>query len=66
MALSLDDIQTLFDRHGDIAYSGEPVTQLEHALQTAALAEQAAQRHCWPVPSSASTTVCLVRVRVAS
>jgi len=41
MALSLDDIQTLFDRHGDIAYSGEPVTQLEHALQTATLAEQA-------------------------
>ena len=41
MALSLDDIQTLFDRHGDIAYSGEPVTQLEHALQTAALAEEA-------------------------
>ena len=42
MALSLDDIRTLFDRHGDIAYSGEPVTQLEHALQTAALAEAAA------------------------
>ena len=41
MALSLDDIRTLFDRHGSIAYSGEPVTQLEHALQTAALAEAA-------------------------
>ncbi|GCB04728.1 phosphonate degradation HD-domain oxygenase [Ralstonia sp. SET104] len=41
MALSLDDIRTLFGRHGDIAYSGEPVTQLEHALQTAALAEAA-------------------------
>ncbi|WP_296226065.1 phosphonate degradation HD-domain oxygenase [Ralstonia sp. UBA689] len=41
MALSLDDIRTLFDRHGHIAYSGEPVTQLEHALQTAALAEAA-------------------------
>jgi phosphonate degradation associated HDIG domain protein len=41
MALSLDDIRTLFGRHGDIAYSGEPVTQLEHALQTAALAEEA-------------------------
>jgi len=41
MALSLDDIRILFDRHGDLAYSGEPVTQLEHALQTAALAEEA-------------------------
>jgi predicted HD phosphohydrolase len=41
MALSLDDIRTLFDRHGNIAYSDEPVTQREHALQTAALAEAA-------------------------
>ncbi|BCL90513.1 hypothetical protein MAFF211479_02140 [Ralstonia solanacearum] len=37
MALSRDDIRTLFDRHGDIACSGEPVTQREHAPQTAAL-----------------------------
>ncbi|WP_323123380.1 phosphonate degradation HD-domain oxygenase [Burkholderia alba] len=41
MALTLDDIRTLFDRHGDTAYSGEPVTQREHALQSALLAEQA-------------------------
>lgn len=41
MALSLSDIQHLFDRYGAIAYSGEPVTQLQHALQTAALAEDA-------------------------
>ena len=41
MALSLDDIQQLFDRHGSIAYSGEPVTQLQHALQSASLAEEA-------------------------
>lgn len=41
MALSLDDIRTLFERHGGLAYSGEPVTQLEHALQSGALAEQA-------------------------
>jgi phosphonate degradation associated HDIG domain protein len=41
MALSLDDIRHLFDRYGSMAYSGEPVTQLEHALQTAALAEEA-------------------------
>jgi phosphonate degradation associated HDIG domain protein len=41
MALTLDDIQHLFDKHGSIAYSGEPVTQLQHALQSAALAEAA-------------------------
>ncbi len=41
MALSLGDIETLFARHGAAQYSGEPVTQLEHALQTARLAEQA-------------------------
>ncbi len=38
--LSLDDIAHLFARHGSAQYSGEPVTQLEHALQTAHLAEQ--------------------------
>jgi phosphonate degradation associated HDIG domain protein len=37
--LSLDDIATLFAQRGGEQYSGEPVTQLEHALQTAALAE---------------------------
>lgn len=39
--LSLDDIKTLFERRGDEMYAGEPVTQAEHALQTAALAEAA-------------------------
>ena len=39
MALSLDDIRGLFEAHGTLAYSGEPVTQLEHALQSGALAE---------------------------
>ncbi len=39
MALSLDDIRTLFTQHGNLAYSGEPVSQLEHALQSGALAE---------------------------
>jgi phosphonate degradation associated HDIG domain protein len=38
--LSLSDIELLFARHGAEQYSGEPVTQLEHALQTAHLAEQ--------------------------
>jgi phosphonate degradation associated HDIG domain protein len=38
--LSLADIELLFARHGHEQYSGEPVTQLEHALQTAHLAEQ--------------------------
>jgi phosphonate degradation associated HDIG domain protein len=41
VALSLDDIRTLFEQHGEVAYSGEPVTQLEHALQSGALAEEA-------------------------
>ena len=40
MALTFEDIQDLFARHGSSQYSGEPVTQLEHALQTAHLAEQ--------------------------
>ena len=39
--LSLDDIRLLFERRGAEQYSGEPVTQLEHALQTAARAESA-------------------------
>ena len=38
--LTLPDIELLFARHGASRYSGEPVTQLEHALQTAHLAEQ--------------------------
>src|SRR4029453_7384647 len=41
MALSLSDICILFGRKGGRAYDGEPVTQLEHALQTAARAEAA-------------------------
>ena len=39
--LTLADIEELFARHGGEQYSGEPVTQLEHALQSAWLAEQA-------------------------
>ena len=38
--LSLSDIAITFARRGAEQYSGEPVTQLEHALQTAHLAEQ--------------------------
>ncbi len=41
MGLALADIGQLFARHGQIEYSGEGVTQLEHALQAAALAEKA-------------------------
>jgi phosphonate degradation associated HDIG domain protein len=41
MALSIEDIRQLYEQHGAIAYSGEPVTQLQHALQAASLAEQA-------------------------
>jgi phosphonate degradation associated HDIG domain protein len=38
--LTLTDIEYLFAEHGDEQYSGEPVTQLEHALQTAYFAER--------------------------
>ena len=41
MALTIADICALFERKGDRMYSGEPVTQLEHALQTAQAAEAA-------------------------
>ncbi|HEX7605106.1 MAG TPA: HD domain-containing protein, partial [Usitatibacter sp.] len=41
MSLKLGDIEKVFRDHGHIAYSGEGVTQLEHALQAAQLAEQA-------------------------
>ena len=51
--LTLDDIQQLFDRHGAAQYSGEPVTQLEHALQTARFAEEAGG-------SDALVTACLL------
>ncbi len=39
MALTLDDIERLFAERGGEQYAGEPVTQLEHALQSALLAE---------------------------
>ena len=40
MALTLADIEHLFGQHGHIEYAGEGVTQLEHALQSAQLAER--------------------------
>jgi phosphonate degradation associated HDIG domain protein len=40
MSLSISDICILFARKGGRAYDGEPVTQLEHALQAAGRAEQ--------------------------
>src|SRR4051812_25092647 len=41
MHMTLADIETLYLAKGDRQYSGEAVTQLEHALQTAQLAEEA-------------------------
>jgi phosphonate degradation associated HDIG domain protein len=38
-SLDLEAIRQLFEARGDEQYSGEPVTQLQHALQCAALAE---------------------------
>ncbi|QNP47510.1 phosphonate degradation HD-domain oxygenase [Diaphorobacter aerolatus] len=40
MSLTVADIVHLFETRGDAQYDGEPVTQLEHALQSAHLAEQ--------------------------
>ena len=40
MALTIADIERVFAEHGSLGYSGEPVSQLEHALQSALLAEQ--------------------------
>src|SRR5512139_978051 len=41
MGLSLGEIEQLFAAKGDRMYAGEPVTQLQHALQSAELAERA-------------------------
>ncbi|HTH58993.1 MAG TPA: HD domain-containing protein [Paraburkholderia sp.] len=41
MALNLDDIRELFETWGSLSYSGESVSQLEHALQSATLAQEA-------------------------
>ncbi|MGH6609726.1 MAG: phosphonate degradation HD-domain oxygenase [Burkholderiaceae bacterium] len=40
MALALSDIEPLFAAKGARMYAGEPVTQLQHALQSAQLAEE--------------------------
>ena len=40
MGLTLNDIERLFAAKGDRMYAGEPVTQLQHALQSAELAER--------------------------
>ena len=40
MTQLVDEIIALFERHGDAAYFGEAVSQREHALQVAHLAEQ--------------------------
>ena len=45
MALSISDICILFARQGGRAYAGEPVNQIEHALQTATRAEDEGAGH---------------------
>jgi phosphonate degradation associated HDIG domain protein len=40
VTISIAEICELFERKGHLAYSGEPVSQVEHALQCAYLAEQ--------------------------
>ncbi len=41
MSFTIDDIARLFEAGGQRAYAGEPVNQLEHALQSAQAAEAA-------------------------
>ena len=41
MALTISDISVLFDVQGGARYGGEAISQLQHALQCAHLAEQA-------------------------
>jgi phosphonate degradation associated HDIG domain protein len=53
VALTLEDITALYRRKGGLGYSGEPVTQLEHALQCAKLAEDQGA-------SDALVTACLL------
>lgn len=43
MALTLSDIGTVLSRQGDRQYGREAVSQLDHALQCAGLAEQAGE-----------------------
>ena len=40
-AITFPEIRALFELHGHCQHSGEPVSQLEHALQCAQLAESA-------------------------
>ena len=40
MALTINDIEQIYAQRGHEQYAGEPVTMLEHALQSAHLAEQ--------------------------
>jgi phosphonate degradation associated HDIG domain protein len=40
MALTLQDIEQLFAQRGHEQYTGEPVSHLEHALQSASLGER--------------------------
>ena len=60
--LSIADIELLFARHGGEQYSGEPVTQLEHALQTAQRAERDgaddrwSRRRCCTTSATCSTS----------
>lgn len=59
MALNLDDIRGLFEAHGQLAYSGEPVTQLEHALQSGALADRKAPLRSWSLrPFCMTSGIC--------
>ena len=42
----IEEIAELFARHGRELYSGEPITQTEHALQAALMAEESGADAC--------------------
>jgi predicted HD phosphohydrolase len=60
VALTVSDICLLFARKGGRLYEGEPVTQLEHALQSAARAE-AASASAALVCASTRSAICARR-----
>lgn len=56
MALTVEEIHGLYREHGHVAYSGEPVTQLEHALQSGLLAEASGRTKRWSRRRSCTTS----------
>jgi len=59
MALNLEDIRQLFETWGSLSYSGEQVTQLDHALQSGSLAQEEGAGMSWyPLRSCTTSGIC--------